>query len=179
MILRITQKLGKKIKFQPCESMPLDKNPYADWSAHLFTVHRVQYIILTNTASLYSVVMFGEGITNDNTFIKEALSYMELFMAEDGNGSIFERDIAHETLNVYFSKSINRSVTGSMNDLVSGAKLYLGDGDESPYQVSVRLNQTPMSYLSYDNPQKAFKNLKIQNIIPFPIKRSRPNLPKS
>jgi hypothetical protein len=33
--------------------MPLDENPYADWSCHLFTADRTQYIILSNTASLY------------------------------------------------------------------------------------------------------------------------------
>lgn len=86
---------------------------------------------------------------------------MQAFMNEDGNDSVYEKYIAHETLDVYFSKSLNRSVTGSMNDLVSGAKYYLTGGEESPYQVSVRLNEMPMSYLSYDNPRKAFKNLKV------------------
>ena len=146
---------------QPHQSMPLDSNPYADWSAHLFTAERVQYIILTNTASLYSIVKYGKGITNESRFIKDALSCMKLFLPYDGNASVFERYIAHETSSVYFSKSINRAVTGSMNDLVSSAKFYLEEGDESPYEVSVRLNEMPMSYLSYDNPKNAFIALKI------------------
>lgn len=161
MIFRITQKLGKKIGMQPHQSMPLDSNPYADWSAHLFTAERVQYIILTNTASLYSILTYGKGITNESRFIKDALSCMKLFFGLDGNASVFERYIAHETSSVYFSKSINRAVTGSMNDLVSSAKFYLEEGDESPYEVSVRLNEMPMSYLSYDNPKNAFIALKI------------------
>jgi hypothetical protein len=59
MIFRVSQKLNTKIKAGKLDEMPLDENPYADWSAHLFMAGRVQYIILTNTASLYSCVMQG------------------------------------------------------------------------------------------------------------------------
>lgn len=75
MIFRLSQKLAKKIKAGPLASVPLNENPYADWSAHLFTVNRTQYIILSNTKSLYSCVMFGAGITNDSVFIERAFSY--------------------------------------------------------------------------------------------------------
>jgi hypothetical protein len=59
MVFRLSQKLGKKLKEGTLPSLPPDENPYADWSAHLFTADRTQYIIVTNTKSLYSVVMFG------------------------------------------------------------------------------------------------------------------------
>ena len=58
MILRLSQKLAKKLKEGTLTSLPLDENHYADWSAHLFTADRTQYIIVTNTQSLYSVVMY-------------------------------------------------------------------------------------------------------------------------
>jgi uncharacterized protein DUF6933 len=45
--------LGKKIHLAPARWLPADANPFADWSAHLFTAERVQYLMLTNTASLY------------------------------------------------------------------------------------------------------------------------------
>jgi len=61
MILRVTAKLGKKIKSIPTETLPLDADPFADWSAHLFTAERRQYILLANTTSLYTVVMPGRG----------------------------------------------------------------------------------------------------------------------
>lgn len=37
MIFRLSQKLAKKIKEAPSQSLPPDPNPFADWSAHLFT----------------------------------------------------------------------------------------------------------------------------------------------
>jgi len=65
MIFRLTLKLAKKIGIAPLPAISYDENrdPLMDWNADLFTVQRTQYIILTNTASLYSMVMHGRGIT--------------------------------------------------------------------------------------------------------------------
>ena len=57
MIVRLSGKLAKKIGESPTESLPQDPNPFADWSCHLFRADRVQYILITNTPSLYSMVM--------------------------------------------------------------------------------------------------------------------------
>ena len=83
MILRLSQKLNTKIKAGKLSEMPLDGNPYADWSCHLFTADRTQYIILCNTASLYSCVMYGKGITDDSRFVEHALSTIREFMEDD------------------------------------------------------------------------------------------------
>jgi len=60
LILRLSQNLAKKV-----DAGSLKPNPFADWSAHLFTADRAQYVIVTNTTSLYSVVMRGSGIASD------------------------------------------------------------------------------------------------------------------
>ena len=69
MIIRLSQKLAKKIKVGKLTEKPLDEIQYADWSANVFNVGRTQYIILCNTKSMYSCVMYAKGINNDNTFI--------------------------------------------------------------------------------------------------------------
>jgi len=61
MVFRLSQKLNTKIKAGALDTVRLDDNPYADWSAHLFAVNRTQYVILSNTKSLYSCVMYGAG----------------------------------------------------------------------------------------------------------------------
>ena len=43
---------------------------------HLFIFAHTQYILVTNTRSLYSVVMAGRGITDDDRFLKATLSHM-------------------------------------------------------------------------------------------------------
>ena len=72
MIFRLSQKLNTKIKAGALRALPLDDNPFADWSAHLFVADRTQYILVSNTKSLYSTVMFGKGITDDGHFIERA-----------------------------------------------------------------------------------------------------------
>lgn len=74
MIFRLTQKLCTRIKAGRLGEMPLDQKPYADWSCRLFRAERTQYVILSNTPSLYSCAMLGKGITNDSVFIERALT---------------------------------------------------------------------------------------------------------
>ena len=163
MIFRLSQKLSKKLKTAATDTLPLDENPYADWSARLFTADRTQYIILTNTKSLYSVVMYGRGITNDSQFIERALSNIREFMEDDGQEFVYRRFIAPASGTIRFGKALNRSVTGSMNDLIKFAKMWLTEDDMSPHDVGFKLNGVLLSALGkprgYEKPREAFKLL--------------------
>lgn len=164
MILRLSQKLNTKIKAGKLTEMPLDENPYADWSCHLFTADRTQYIILMNTASLYSCVMYGRGITDDCIFIDRALDTIREFTADDGQQFIYRKFIAPSAASVSFAKALNRSVTGSMTDHIHTAKFMIED-DMAPSEIGYRLNETPMSALvgpdgrKYGYPKEVFKRL--------------------
>ena len=57
MIFRLSQKLSTKIKVGTLGALPLHENSLADWSAHVFVAGRTQYILLSNTKSLYSTVL--------------------------------------------------------------------------------------------------------------------------
>jgi hypothetical protein len=164
MILRLSQKLNTKIKAGKLVEMPLDENPYSDWSCHLFTADRTQYIMLMNTVSLYSCVMYGRGISDDSTFIARALDTIREFTADDGKQFIYRKFIAPSSETVSFAKALNRSVTGSMNDHIHAAKFMLAD-DMAPSDIGYRLNETPMSALNgpdgrkYGYPKDVFSNL--------------------
>ena len=159
MIVRVSAKLGKKIGSSPDRVLPADPNPFADWSAHLFTAERTQYILISNTASLYSMVMFGRGITDDCRFLDRVTSYMGRFLRADEHGFIFERLIIPRLERVSFSKALNRSVIGSMNDLVFQAQFHLIEGVMSPFDVSFRLNEVPLSCLEHVTPRASFQHL--------------------
>ena len=122
MIFRLSQKLAKKLKMPVPPAAAADPNPLADWSAHLFTADRSQYLIVTNTPSLYSTVIHGRGIANDSQFLDRALSAIREFTEADGLELIYQRLIAPASGTVRFASALNRSVTGSMNDLVNHAK---------------------------------------------------------
>lgn len=145
MIFRLTQKLNKKIDAGPLPTVPLDESPWADWSARSFTADRTRYILLSNTVSLHLVVMFGRGITHGGRFIERAVSEIREFMTDDGLELMYMNFVAPQSATVRFGKALNRSVTGSMNDLELAAKAYLADGEIAPCDVGRRLNETPLT----------------------------------
>ena len=108
--------------------------------------------------------MLGKGITNDDKFIDQALSTISDFTADDAQQLAYRKFIAPASTTVHFAKALNRSVTGSMNDHIHGAKLLLADG-MAPSEIGYRLNETPMSALTdadgwkYCYPNEVFKRL--------------------
>jgi hypothetical protein len=161
MIIRITNDLGKKIKNRPSRVLPPDDNPYADWTARLFTESRMQYIMITNTVCLYTMIMVGKGISDALVFTDRVTRYISEYTRDDGFESIFERYIAPTTATVFFSKALNRSVTGSMNDIEYQAKTIIYGGTASPRDASFTINEIPFSYLNYKHPREMFRVMKV------------------
>jgi len=151
MIFRLSQKLNSKIKAGALDTLPPDHNPYVDWSAHLFVVNQTQYIILSNTKALYSCVMYGAGITNESLFLERALSTIREFMEDDGHQFVYRKFIAPASGFVQFAKALNRSVTGSMNDLINHATYWVAEDELSPHDLGFRLNDILLSALAKEN----------------------------
>jgi hypothetical protein len=145
-------------------ALPPHENPLADWSAHLFVAGRTHYLLLSNTRSLYSTVLYGKGVTTDSHFSGRSLGGLREFLEADGQAFAYRRHIAPAAASVRFAKALDRSVTGSMNDLLRHATYWLAGGDQSPFDVGFRLNDIPMSALAsggspYGKPREAFRAL--------------------
>jgi hypothetical protein len=147
MTFRLSTKLATKLKVTPTKVLPLDENPFADWSGHVFTADRTQFVIVTNTASLYSTVLYGRGIANDGHFIERALGSLREFMEDDGLSFIYQRFIAPAS---------------SMNDLIVHAKMWLTEGELSPHDTAFKLNDIPFSPFKYRKPREVFTGLASQ-----------------
>ena len=164
MIFRLSQKLSTKIKAGPLLGQPPHENLLADWSAHLFVADRTQYILVSNTRSLYSVVMYGQGVKDDGLFIKRALDNLREGLDADGHLSVYERLVAPSSGLIRFAKASDRAVTGSMNELIASAKALLVMDELSPFDVGARLNDILLSSIAgkgekYGKPREAFKAL--------------------
>lgn len=159
VVLRLSGKLGTKIKIAPKAVLPLHVNPLADWSGHVFTASRTQYLILTNTASLYSAIGYARGMTNESAFIVAALARIRDAMTDDGFEGTYLQCLVPETGTVRFSKAFSRSVTGSVNDMIQCWKFLLDRGEEAPFEVAHRMNDMPMKALNYRKPLEAFTSL--------------------
>ena len=161
MILRLTTKLAQKIGLAPLPALPCDKGkpPLLDWHAHLFKVQRTQYILATNTQSLYSLVMPGRGITNGRQFIQALSSGLQDFLVGQGQQPNAIMDLLPPDRDAAFAKITDRRILGSMNDLIFQSKIRMGEGQQTPFTVSYYLNETPMSYLQYRSPKTVFQEL--------------------
>ena len=137
----------------------LDENPFADWSAHLFVADRTQYILVCNTKSLYSTVMYAKGITDDTTFIDRVLTSFREFLSDDGQQFVYRTIIAPTAADGRFAKALDRAVTGSMNELIAEATHWLIEEELSPYEVGFRLNDTPLSAIGAEQ-SKAVRDAK-------------------
>ena len=162
MIFRLSDKLNTKIKAGTLATLPLDENPFADWSAGLFLVGRLQYILVTNTKSLYSTVLPGKGVTDERAFVESALNSIREFMDADGQEGVYERLVAPVSGSVRFAKALNRSVAGSMNDMTKHAAFWLAEDGILPVEIGSRPKEIPMSVLKHDGsthgfPRDAFK----------------------
>src|SRR5437764_1968916 len=118
MIFRLSHKLNAKIKAGALRALPLDGNPLADWSAHLFVAGRTQYLLLSNTKSLYSTVLYGRGVTTDSHFIERALAGIREFMEADGQALAYRRFLLPAAASARFPRALARSLTRSMNCLL-------------------------------------------------------------
>jgi hypothetical protein len=80
-------------------------------------------------------------------------------MEDDGLSFAYMKFVAPETGVISFAKAFDRSVTGSINDMIQCAKIWLAEEDIAPFDVGFKLNEMPMSVLRYAKPREAFKSL--------------------
>jgi hypothetical protein len=162
MIFRLSHNLSAKIKVSASGALPLHENPLADWSAQWFLAARRPYILLCNTKALIATVFSAKGITNERHFVEQSLSNIKELIQAEGKDEVYARSIVPETGSIRFAKVLNRSITGSMNDMVKHVTYWLAQGDISLQEIGVRLSETPMSALKspgspYGFPRNVFK----------------------
>ena len=159
MIFRPTGKLAQKLHVLPAEVLPLHKCPYADWSACVLTANRRQYVLLTNTASLFSTVIPGAGIANSSTFHARAMEAIGDQLKQAGHDEIWLQTQKEHGAETHFSKTLNASLTGSVNMLVRYCQSYAEKGHVPPSEMGRRLNTIPMRALDSESPEQAFAAL--------------------
>lgn len=161
MIIRTSASLNKRIHVRPKESLPLYPNPYTDWTARLFVADCDEYIIVTNTTSLYSALMLGHGVTDEDTFIQRCIVAIRDQLDGDGKAFLFERLVAPETGRIAFSNTLNAAVTKSMNEIVRRAKFYIEERGHSAFATARWLGGYPMVALDHASPREAFVKMPI------------------
>lgn len=159
MIIRVTQKLEKKLKLKSLPRLERDTSHFSDWHTNLIKLGQYQIILLTNTHSLVSFVFRGAGLNNTKSFIEKMMKSIHEYLTYwDLPGIDIDKIIKIED-GIVFSKTESRSVLGSMNDFAyyvsyTGfeGSIYLGD-------VSLKINMMPMSMIDMNYPMDRFLKL--------------------
>jgi hypothetical protein len=110
-------------------------------------------MLLTNTPSLYSMLMYSKGITDSDIFLKESRNMMRVFMSADGIAPFFNRFIETYSTKAAYIKFSNRAVNLSMEELISRAKFYLEFEEMSIFDVSFELNKIQMPLIKHIYPE--------------------------
>jgi len=161
MVVHFTKVLRVKLHLRKISSVNVDTGPHLRWYANLFRAERVQYILTTNAASLYSVVMYGRGITDSDLYLKHFLTALREQLEAADMQMMYKRCIAPHTGTVALAKAQDRSVLGSMNDMVNQYKYRLEMGSASPWHLSEAINSTPFGAIGYRYPVEAFAQLPV------------------
>ena len=119
----------------------------------------MQYILTTNAASLYSVVIYGRGLTDDGGYIRKFRTELREHLEEPDLCVRYERAILPNSGEVTLAKTADRSVLGSMNDMVSLCKHTLRMEEKSPWDLSKALNDTPFKATGYRFPRGVFASI--------------------
>lgn len=163
MIFRLSQALNTRVKAGALEALSLHENPLLDWSAHLFSVGRSRFILLSNTASLLSAVVPGKGVMSVKVFRDRASDGIRACLAALGYEALIRTVTADHDGPVRFARALNRSVSGSMGELVGCAEVCMVEGERTLPEVGDRLNDTLLSALAgtgshgHGTPREAFR----------------------
>lgn len=147
MLMRLTRELQKKVRVNDLVESPGMDAPFLDWTCRTMRAGRKQYILVSNTASLYSCVFPGGAIRSSKILVERAVEAIRDVTERDGKEDIFDELIAPGRTAARFARTFSRSVTGSMNELEASAAIFLEEGIDC-FQVSRRLNQFLLSALS-------------------------------
>ena len=159
MVLHYTHAMRKKFKVEEVTREEISTLPQLSWYVNFFTANRIQYILTTNAASLFSVLLYKRGMRDDGDYIKEFLSELREHLEDLDMQLIFDRVIANRTGSIVISKTFDRSVLGSMNDMVHAVKILGERDDTTPWDLSKTINTTPYSAIGYMKPVEGFRRL--------------------
>lgn len=170
MIVRFTQKLCKKLNVIPEADAESKEEIFSEWYAHLFNANKDQYILFTDTLSLYSVIIPAQEITSAEILINEAFPVLNERLLLDGCPELANKVLEIRSHDFKICKTKNRKVLGSMNDMIANAKFFFAAQELAPIEISRKINNTPYNCLKYELPVSIIKKFSLNKFKLFLMK---------
>lgn len=163
--------LGSKMPREPSAGF------LGPWHANLIRIERRKCILFTNDRTLYSFLM--PGFKKKDDIHDLFLLNLNSNLAAEGFGQGDILKAMDEYREIAIAPTTNRSVLGSMNDLVIQVEFYIsragGLEHAEMLRVNMMLNRVPMGALKYDHAIERVYALfgrtdKARDIDPFTMK---------
>lgn len=158
MNLQLTKNLSDKLKPTLTDVESLPHSDIDDYHCNLLKFGRYNCVLITNDKTLYSFFLFGLKSDDFKHFEETVRERVFKLLIESGlSQNQFEKILeSMETFN--YSKTSNRSVISSMNDMKNQIGSYLEMGDDI-FTLHSKLNKTPYKIIGYNYPIKLFGEL--------------------
>ena len=160
MLFRLTAAAASRIKLLNINLITITAKPcfLEEWIVNVFKAERQDYFIITEAASLFSILFPAKGITSVSLFesiIDETIQKIGKSFVEDLNVNEL---ISMDKL---FSKTENNYLRKNQSDQIDHAKRYAKEG-KSPIQV----NKVPLKELGFRTPEEIF-HIEMDRILKF------------
>jgi hypothetical protein len=144
MTFRLTQKLAKKLKLS---SLPRTGSHDIEsaWYGNLFRVGGVQYILLTESMTLFSFLFLGKGMANAGVFTTTARLLIETKFKENGWLSILGTYLSFDLGEPNLLAAQDKSILSSMNGIMGLLKAQIEDGTRDIEMLSNEINTVPFT----------------------------------
>ena len=157
--IRPTKKLARQLGISvPRLPVPVPSR-VADWCAHTFLRGDEQWLIFCNTASLYPVFAGAANVTEGESLARRLGGMVLGVLKTNGYSSqarIFERALT----DYQFTPIPDRSVLGSVSELIWLAESFFDEPNLTPGVLSHHLGEVPMSALGMNHPARALSSLR-------------------
>ena len=91
MVFRLTKKASEQTHISVTNEGQ-SQNRYCDWFVDLFVgKDRKKYFLITNSFSLFSIVISAKGIRGEEVFSKNVLNQLRIYFEKTGHSDLFSQ----------------------------------------------------------------------------------------
>lgn len=163
LTIRPSKMLARRLGIALPDQMPEVRDRLTDRCVHEFREGRRGYLLLCHTGSLYPVVTLLRGVTDGARLKQRMVEALRDNLTGPVLGPLFSKGIEPRLAEVQFAPVPDRSVMGTMNELIFSAKVGLYDGMSVP-ELSPWLAVTPLSILGMNSPDRVFGRFSIVTV---------------
>ena len=160
MILRLSDKLGRRLRARPTTRHPLHANAYADWSADYFRADRDAYILVANTKALYTVLLPAGGLVTPQALEARIHAYLAQALKEAGLEFFYKRLVERDDEPSTYSTLLNAESEAVLRDLAELAAYFMVEEGHDTEEAALRINRGPLAVLDRETPAETFRSMR-------------------